>query len=185
MFVLTGAGAPEYNTRRCEMTNLTDEPVEHHEHIRVTTTPQTHVVHDHVVTEIEPVPVVQEVAPVYQQEVVHDVGAEERMALNKATQFIWLIGGLVEALIAMRVFLKLIAANPNSAFARLIYGLSDLLVWPFVGLTATPTANGMVLEIPSLIAMIVYAVGFYILVKLIWLFFEQPRARSVKTYERV
>jgi hypothetical protein len=164
--------------------------MEHHEHIHVTTTPEPHVVHEHVVMEAEPAPavgqhVVREVAPVYQQEVVRNVGAEERMVLNKATQFIWLIGGLVEALIAMRVFLKLIAANPNSAFARLIYGISDLLVWPFVGLTATPTANGMVLEIPSLIAMIVFAVGFYVLVKLIWLLFEQPRARSVKTYERV
>jgi hypothetical protein len=171
------------------MTRLTDEPVEHHEHIHVTTTPETHVVHD-VVTDVEPVPVVQrevvyEAEPVYQERVVHNVGAEERMMLNKATQFIWLIGGLVEAMIAMRVFLKLIAANPNSAFARLIYGVTDLLVWPFVGLTATPTANGMILEIPSLIAMVVFAVAFYILVKLIWLFFEQPRARSVTTYERV
>lgn len=170
------------------MANLTDEPVEHHEHIHVSTTPETHVVHDPVVTEIEPMPVQQVVyaeEPVYQQRVVRDVGAEERMALNKATQFIWLIGGLVEALIAMRVFLKLIAANPNSAFARFIYGITDLLVWPFVGLTATPSANGMVLEIPSLIAMVVFAVAFYVLVRLIWLFFEQPRARSVSTYERV
>lgn len=169
------------------MTQLTDEPVERHEHIHVSA-PETHVVHDHVVTEVEPVvaqQVVYEADPVYQERVVRDVGAEERMVLNKATQFIWLIGGLVEGLIAMRVFLKLIAANPNSAFARLIYGITDLLVWPFVGLTATPTAGGMVLEIPSLIAMIVFAVGFYILVKLIWLFFEQPRARSVTTYERV
>jgi hypothetical protein len=163
------------------MTHLTDEPVEHHEHIHVST-PETHVVHDHVVTEVEPVPVVEqqvvyEADPVYEERVVHDVGAEERMVLNKATQFIWLIGGLVEALIAMRVFLKLIAANPNSGFARFIYGITDLLVWPFVGLTATPTANGMVLEIPSLIAMLVFGVAFYV--------FEQPRARSVKTYERV
>jgi hypothetical protein len=170
------------------MTRLTDEPVEHHEHIHVSTTPETHVVQDHVVTEVQPVveqQVVYEADPVYQERVVQNVGAEERMMLSKATQFIWLIAGLVEGLIAMRVFLKLIAANPNSTFARFLYGVTDLLVWPFVGLTATPTANGMILEIPSLIAMVVFAVAFYILVKLIWLLFEQPRSRSVTTYERV
>jgi hypothetical protein len=166
------------------MTQLTDEPVERHEHVHVTTTPETHVVQDHVVTEVEPA-VVYADEPVYQERIVQDVGSEERQVLNKATQFIWLIGGLVEGLIAMRVFLKLIAANPNSTFANLVYGLTDLLLWPFVGLTATPTANGMVLEIPSLIAMVVYAVAFYVFVKLLWLLFEQPRARSVTTYNRV
>jgi hypothetical protein len=166
------------------MTQLTDEPVERHEHVHVTTTPETHVVQDHVVTEVEPAGVYAD-EPVYQERIVQDVGSEERQVLNKATQFIWLIGGLVEGLIAMRVFLKLIAANPNSTFANLIYNLTDLLLWPFVGLTATPTANGMVLEIPSLIAMIVYAVAFYVFVKLLWLLFEQPRARSVTTYNRV
>ena len=167
------------------MTQLTDEPVEYHEHVHVETTPEPHVIREHVVTEITPAPVVYEAEPVYQERVVHDVGAEERQALNKATQFIWLVAGLVEAMIAMRVFLKLIAANPNSTFANLVYGITDLLLWPFVGLTGTPTANGMVLEIPSLIAMVVFAVAFYVLVKLMWLIFEQPRARRVTTYERV
>jgi hypothetical protein len=151
------------------------------EHTYPVATPAEHV-------HVEPVVeqhVVTDAAPVYREEVVRDAALEDRQVLNKASQFIWLIAGLVEALIAMRVFLKLIAANPQSAFASFIYGLTDLLLWPFFGLTGTPSANGAVLEIPSVIAMVVYALLFWLMVKLIWLFFERPSARTVRTYERV
>jgi hypothetical protein len=116
---------------------------------------------------------------------VHDAALEDRQILNKASQFIWLIAGIVEALIAIRVFLKLIAANPASAFANLVYSMTDLLLWPFFGLTSTPSANGAVLEIPSIIAMVVYALAFWVIVKVLWLLFERPSARSVRTYQRV
>jgi hypothetical protein len=122
---------------------------------------------------------------VYQEEIVHDAALEDRLVLNKASQFIWLIAGIVEALIAIRIFLKLIAANPTSAFASLIYSVTDLLLWPFFGLTGTPSANGAVLEIPSFIAMVVYALLFWLIVKVLWLLFERPSARTVRTYERV
>jgi hypothetical protein len=179
------------------MTHLTDEPVDRHEHIRqVEPAQEEHIVHEvHTYqtppvahTHVEPVVeqhVVTDATPVYREEIVYDTALEDRQILNKASQFIWLIAGLVEALIAIRVFLKLIAANPASAFANFIYGLTDLLLWPFFGLTGTPSANGAVLEIPSIIAMVVYALLFWLMVKLLWLFFERPSARSVKTYERV
>lgn len=124
------------------------------------------------------------VSPEHEERVVHDVSAERRQMLVKVTRLIWLIGGVIEGLIGIRVLLKLIAANPGSAFARLIYGITDLFLWPFFGLTATPSANGAVLEIPSLIAMLVYALFFWALVRFIWVIFDQPRSRTITTYER-
>ena len=124
------------------------------------------------------------VTPVREERIVHDAAVEQRLILAKATQLIWLIAGVLEALIGIRVVLKLIAANPNSGFARLIYGITDLFLLPFFGLTITPSANGVVLEIPSIIAMLVYALFFWGVVKIIWLLFDQPRARTVTTYEK-
>jgi hypothetical protein len=120
---------------------------------------------------------------VVEQRVVHDPAAEERLVLERVTQFIWLIAAVLELAILIRVFLKLLAANPNSPFAQLIYGVTDLFLFPFFGLTATPTIGGAVLEIPALIAMFVYFIAFWVLTRLIWLVFERPTARTVSTYE--
>jgi hypothetical protein len=92
----------------------------------------------------------------------------------KIDQTLWLLLGMLEALLGIRVFLKLIAANPESGFARFIYGLSDLFLLPFFGLTQTPSANGAVLEIPTIIAMVVYALVFSFLVYIVHLVGERP-----------
>lgn len=132
----------------------------------------------------ERVEVVRDRAGERRERVVEDVGAERRTQLGKAAQFIWLVAGVVEGLIGLRFMLKLIAANPNAPFAQLIYGFTDLFLWPFQGLTATPAANGMVLEISSLIAMVVYAILAWVFVKLLYLIFLPSRSRSVSVYRR-
>ncbi len=91
---------------------------------------------------------------------------------------IWLVTGFVEAAIAIRVLLKLIAANPASPFAAIVYGFTDLFLWPFMGLTATPAAAGMVLEISSIIAMFVYALLAWGLVEVVYLIFAPSRTRT-------
>jgi len=103
----------------------------------------------------------------------------DRSFIVKLTQLVWLLFGVLEALIALRVVLKLIAANPNSPFAALVYQLSSLFVWPFSGLTRTPAANGMVLDIPSIIAMFVYALVAWVIVRLIWIVLDRPGTTAV------
>ena len=100
--------------------------------------------------------------------------SEQRSFISRLTQLVWLLFGVLEALIGLRVFLKLIAANPNSPFAALVYNLSSLFVWPFSGLTRTPAAEGMVLDIPSIIAMLVYALVAWAIVRLIWIVLDRP-----------
>jgi hypothetical protein len=126
-----------------------------------------------------------DVTPDYEEHVIQDVSAENRQVLSRITQLIWLVAIIIEAAIAIRIFLKLIAASPASAFARLVYGFTDIFLFPFFGLTATPAAGGMVLEIPSIIAMIVYALFFWVAVKLLWILLEPSRSRTVvTTYNR-
>jgi len=119
----------------------------------------------------------------YRERIEEDVNEEQRIMVVRFTQMIWLLFGILEALIALRVILKLIAANPGNPFASLVYNITDLFVWPFLGLTVTPEAGGMVLEIHSIIAMIVYAILGWVLVKLSWILLYNPTTRRVTTYE--
>jgi hypothetical protein len=112
---------------------------------------------------------------------VYNPGQPERAFTFKATQLIWLGLGILETLFALRVFLKLIAANPNNMFASLLYGITDLFLIPFAGLTATPAAGGMVLEIHTLIAMVVYALAAWALERIVWVLFYRPRESRVVT----
>ena len=75
-------------------------------------------------------------------------------------------------------------ANPRNVFVTLTYSFTALFLAPFTGLTTNPAVDGMVLEITSIIAMIVYALIALAVIRLVWLVFYQPSARSVSTYER-
>ena len=116
--------------------------------------------------------------------VAENVNAARRTAIARVTGLIYLMFSALEALLGLRVLLKLMAANPDNAFARLIYGLSEPFVWPFQGLTVTPAAQGIVLEIHSIFAIFVYALVGWGIVRLIWLVFYWPATRSVARYER-
>ena len=104
---------------------------------------------------------------------------ERRIFTFKATQLVWLLFGILEALIALRIGLKLIGANPASPIAVFIYGFTSLFLFPFTGLTGTPAAGGMVLEISSMIAMVVYALIAWALERIIWVIFYRPRGPMV------
>ncbi|MEW5987638.1 MAG: YggT family protein [Chloroflexota bacterium] len=118
------------------------------------------------------------------ERLIEDIGAERRLRLQKVTQFItWVMGGL-EALIGLRILLRLIAANPNSPFVGLVYRVSSLFLWPFQNLAREPSAGGMVLEISSIVAMIVYALLGWAVVSLIWLIFTPSSARTFSVYQK-
>lgn len=119
-----------------------------------------------------------------QTQVVEDLNAGRRLFVSRIAQLIWTLFGFLEALFAFRVVLKLIAANPNNSFAALIYQFTDLFLRPFRGLTVVPSVEGMVLEIPAIIAMFVYALLGWLLVRLVWLLFYNPASRTVRTIER-
>ena len=81
--------------------------------------------------------------------------AERRYKLTRATQIIWLVTGILEALFGIRVLLKLVSANPDAGFAQFMYAMTAVFLAPFEGLTYNPSAYGSVLEISTLVGMLV------------------------------
>ena len=121
---------------------------------------------------------------VHEEQVVQNVNLEYREAIYKVTQFIWLLFGGLEALIGIRVILKLIGANPASAFVAFVYQLSELFLWPFRNIVANPGFQNNILEITSVIAMIVYALVGWAIVRLVWVLFYRAPTSQVTTYHR-
>jgi YggT family protein len=99
------------------------------------------------------------------------------------TRLIWLILGFVQAIIGLRIVLRLLAADPANPFASFIYNLSAFFVWPFVGLIEDPAFNGSALEVTSIIAMFVYLLVAWGLVELIWLI-TRPTGQTYRTRNR-
>ena len=115
--------------------------------------------------------------------VQREPGREQRIATFQVTQLVWLFLGILEVLIALRIGLKLIAANPDSLIVAMIYGFTSLFLFPFQGMTVTPSAGGMVLEISSLFAMVVYALIAWAVERIIWVIFYRPRGPVVAVTE--
>jgi hypothetical protein len=131
---------------------------------------------------VESVEVVQQPGQYAQRRIVRSASAEHRALVARVTQVLWLLFGFLIALIGMRVLLKLIGANPGAFFAQLVYGVTDLLLWPFAGLTPTPGVGAFQFEISSFIAMLVYALIAWALTRLVWVLFHRPDSTAVSTY---
>lgn len=117
------------------------------------------------------------------QVVAQDVVVSEQVdrATARASSANWLaslvyfLTGLLGFLLAIRIVLKLLAANPDSGFTRFIYGLSGPFVAPFAGIVGTPSAdNGSVLEVSTLIALVVYLIVGWGIARLLALLINRP-----------
>lgn len=75
---------------------------------------------------------------------------------------IYFLFGLLEALLAFRIVLKLTGASISSAFVGLIYGLTGIFILPFEGIFRRGYAQGAetssIFEPSTVVALIVYAV---------------------------
>jgi hypothetical protein len=108
---------------------------------------------------------------------------EERIFTLKFSQLIWLLLGILVSLIALRIGLKLVGANPESPIVALIYGFTFLFLFPFEGMIATPSYGGIVLELSSFFAMLVYALIAWAVERIVWLLFYRPHGSVVDTIQ--
>jgi len=76
--------------------------------------------------------------------------------LYRGTQIVWYIAGLLEALLAFRFVLKLLAANPSAGFSSFIYNVSYPFAAPFLNVFNVTKVEGSVFEWTTLLAMFVY-----------------------------
>ncbi len=113
----------------------------------------------------------------------HEPEREQRILGFKLTQVVWLLFGILVALIVIRIGLRLIGANPDSPIVGLIYAFTFLYLFPFEGLINSPSSGNMVLELSSIFAIAIYALIAWVAERVIWLIFYRPRGPVVAVTE--
>lgn len=118
------------------------------------------------------------------EQVTYDVAAERRLRVFQINRIMFTLLSILEILLGLRFVLKLIAANPSSGFSVFIYGITALFTAPFNAIVATPRVEGSILEVTTLIAMAVYALFFWVLVRVIRILADRPTARTITRSSR-
>lgn len=87
--------------------------------------------------------------------------------LYRTSQAVWYILGIIEILLAFRFILKLLAANPSAGFTNFIYGITAPFASPFLNVFRVSQVEGNVLEWTTILAMAVYFVIAWGIIKLL------------------
>lgn len=86
----------------------------------------------------------------------------QKKTLFHAYQVIWYILGFIEIVLAFRFVLKILGANPDAGFTKLIYGVSSPFAGPFLSIFHASTSKGIEtassLEWSTLVAAFVYLI---------------------------
>lgn len=101
---------------------------------------------------------------------------QETKNLFLATRIMWYVFYVVEVLLGFRFILKLLGANPGAGFTDIIYTLSSVPLAPFRFVFSNNAVGGSVVEWSTLLAMLVYWVLVWGIVKLVLM------GRTVDTY---
>lgn len=109
-----------------------------------------------------------------------DPYAGRREGTRRIQGGIYLLFGILAGLLAIRVVLPLLGANQGAGFAQLIYSITKPFLAPFVGLFGNARFGGSVLEVNPLVAILVYALIAWVLVKAVGLVMGDAR-RGVRT----
>lgn len=96
--------------------------------------------------------------------------------LYRGTQVIWYILDLIEALLAFRFVLKLLGANPEAGFTSFIYAVTYPFAEPFLSVFRTTRVSGSTFEWTTLLAMFVYWLVAWGIIRLIVM--GKPVSRS-------
>jgi len=92
---------------------------------------------------------------------------------------IYYILGAIEILLAFRLILKLMGASISSGFVGFVYGITGLFILPFEGIFSRAVSQGIettsVLEPATIVAMIVYGLLAWGIVKLVRIFSKEQQ----------
>lgn len=90
----------------------------------------------------------------------------------KAKNTIYYILGVLEVLLGLRFLFMLLGANPRSGFTAFLYAVTGIFIAPFSGIfnpvSTTGLASRSVLDPATIIAMAIYALIGWGIVKLLW-----------------
>jgi uncharacterized protein YggT (Ycf19 family) len=75
----------------------------------------------------------------------------------RAVQLVYLVFGIIDGLLLIRLVLKLLGANPTAAFSNWIYNATDIFLGPFRNILPTVGNQTSLLELSVVLAILVYA----------------------------
>lgn len=93
--------------------------------------------------------------------------------LWRATQVVYLVFGVIDGVLLIRLVLKLLGANPHAGFASFIYGVSDFFLAPFKNLLPAIGNEHSVLEMSVVVAILVFALLAWLLARLVEIIFHR------------
>jgi hypothetical protein len=95
-------------------------------------------------------------------------------AMAQLFRILWFGLGVLEAVLATRFLIALLGGNPRNPFAALVYAVSWPFAAPFETLFATPAAGGSVFELTTLVAMLMYFLAWWGIVKTLAVVTNRP-----------
>jgi hypothetical protein len=102
--------------------------------------------------------------------------ANQNSSVARIVNIEYLLFGALELLLAIRIVLHLVGANPDNGFANFVNGLSAPFVALFANLLQNPVLTSTsVLEITTIFALVVYAIVAWLIGRMIWLVLSRPR----------
>ncbi|MAU13526.1 MAG: hypothetical protein CL607_27155 [Anaerolineaceae bacterium] len=117
------------------------------------------------------------------QRVTEYRASTRNIVINRISQLLWLIYGLVAILLTFRFVFRLVGADPSS-FVALIYNVTNPLVAPFAGAFAQTEAAGF--DAGAVLAIIVYGIIVWAVVSLLHILLkESGGVRRVVSRERI
>jgi uncharacterized protein YggT (Ycf19 family) len=96
----------------------------------------------------------------------------------RGVSVVWLIGGFVAAIIAIRFVLELLGASQGAAFTTFVYSITAPLVAPFQGIFPTPARNGYLFDGAALLAIVIYLLATWGVVALVRIMSTSRGART-------
>lgn len=99
-----------------------------------------------------------------------------------ARRVVYYVLGVLETLLAFRLIFKLLGANASSGFVAAIYSFSQIFLAPFNAIFRSASTEGIeteaILEPSTIIAMVVYAILAWGIVKLIIIMRERDAVKK-------
>ena len=112
------------------------------------------------------------------------VHTEVRVAIDRVvSRLVWFVFGVIEVLIGIRFVLKLLGANSEAAFVKLVYGVSNVFVSPFNSIFGTQRVSGATFEWSALVAIAIYALIAWGIVALVRAVSPREHAQTVERVE--
>ena len=90
----------------------------------------------------------------------------------------WVLLGIAEVLLILRLIFKWINMDPKGEFADIVYGFSGMLITPVKAVVPLPTAEGAVFEWTTLLSIIFYVLVFVAIALVVKLIQDRKAARS-------